>query len=439
VHIVQLTDFFNPVIGGLERHVETLSRELIGLGHTVTVLTLQTGDDPAEETMDGVRVIRFAGWSGGRTAFHADAARPFHPPVPDPGAMTVLRRVIQRERPDVVHSHSWLQYSYFPFYHAQRGPAHVVTLHDHGLACAKKTFEQATSLRPRAGESPLSDPSTDHMPRQCSGPRLMKCLACAPEQFGVLKGAAITTGLRASRVLHKRADRYIAISRAVADGSRPALPGRSDVVVIPTLIPNHLRALASSTPRPTFLPPDDGYLMFVGALGRHKGVDVLLEARRRMRNRLPMVLIGTPRADTPRIEDPDIAIAHNVPSAQVMASWTRASIAVVPSVCREGMGQVAIEAMLTGRPVVASDIGGLRDVVEHSVTGLMVPPADPEALASALDTLVDDPLARQRMGEAGRLRARQFEAAVVVPRVVEVFEEVLRERADKQLDLFDKT
>jgi glycosyltransferase involved in cell wall biosynthesis len=435
VHIVQLTDFFYPVIGGLERHVETLSRELIGLGHTVTVLTLQTGDDPAEETMAGMRVIRFKGWSGGRTAFHADAALPFHPTVPDPGAMAVLRRVIQRERPDVVHSHSWLQYSYFPLYHAQRGPAHVVTLHDHGLACVKKTLEQATSRRTRGADNSSFDSSTDdHMRRQCSGPGLMKCLACAPEQFGVLKGAAITTGLRASRVLHRRADRYIAISRAVAEGSRPALPGRSDVVVIPTMTPNHLRALAWSTPRPTFLPSEDGYLMFVGALGRHKGVDVLLEARRRMRNRLPMVLIGTPRADTPRIDDPDIAIAHSVPSAQVMASWARASIAVVPSVCREGMGQVAIEAMLSGRPVVASDIGGLRDVVEHGITGLMVPPADPGALARALDALVDDPLARQRMGEAGQLRAQQFEAAVVVPRIVEVFEEVVRERADKQLD-----
>jgi len=426
VHIVQLTDFFYPVIGGLERHVETLSRELTGLGHTVTVLTLQTGDDPAEETIDGMRVVRFKGWSGGRTAFHADAALPFHPTVPDPGAVTVLRRVIQRERPDVVHSHSWLQYSYFPLYHAQRGPAHVVTLHDHGLACAKKTLEQADSRRTR---NDAFDSSRDYMRRQCSGPRLMKCLACAPEQFGVLKGAAITTGLRASRVLHGRADRYIAISRAVAEGSRPALPTRSDVVVIPTMTPNHLRALAWSTPRPTFLPSEDGYLMFVGALGRHKGVDVLLEAHRRMRNRLPMVLIGTPRADTPRIDDPDIAIAHNVPSAQVMASWARASIAVVPSVCREGMGQVAIEAMLAGRPVVASDIGGLRDVVEHGITGLMVPPADPGALAMALDALVDDPLARQRMGNRGRERARQYEAAAVTPRVVEVYDEALSRRA----------
>ncbi|MDX6338405.1 MAG: hypothetical protein QOG05_5745, partial [Streptosporangiaceae bacterium] len=76
MHILQLSDFYRPVIGGLERHVETLSRELVRLGHTVTVVTLQTGNDPDEETLDGVHVIRIRGWSGGRAALHADASRP---------------------------------------------------------------------------------------------------------------------------------------------------------------------------------------------------------------------------------------------------------------------------------------------------------------------------------------------------------------------------
>jgi glycosyltransferase involved in cell wall biosynthesis len=257
---------------------------------------------------------------------------------------------------------------------------------------------------------------------------LAKCLACAPEQYGVLKGTAITTGLRVSRTLHGRADRYIAISAAVAEGARCALPSRHEIIVIPTMVPNLLPALARSTPRPEFLPSQDGFLMFVGALGRHKGIDVLLEARRRMRNRPPLVLIGTPRTDTPHIDDPEVVIAHNVPSAQVMASWIRASAAVVPSTWNEPMGQVAIEATLAGRAVVASDIGGLRDVVEHGVTGLLVPPGDPGALAVALDSVLDDPETRQRMGKAGQVRAGRFEAAAVVPRVVDVFEEVLLKR-----------
>jgi glycosyltransferase involved in cell wall biosynthesis len=434
MHILQLSDFYRPIIGGLERHVETLSRELVRLGHTVTVVTLQTSDAPAEEILDGVHIIRIRGWSGGRTAFHADASRPFHPTVPDPGAMAALRKVVQQEHPDVVHSHSWLQYSYFPLHHSHRGPAHVVTLHDHGLACAKKTFQHVTRRLASSADVPASDLSATGVSRPCSGPRLAKCLACAPEQYGVVKGTAITTGLRASRVLHGRADCYIAISTALADASRSALPPGREIVVIPTMVPDHLSALAWSTLRPEFLPSEDDYLMFVGALGRHKGVDVLLEARRRMRNRPPLVLIGTPRADTPLIDDPGILVAHNIPSAQVMAAWRRASVAVVPSVIREGMGQVAIEAMLVGRPVVASDLGGLRDVVEDKITGLMVPPADPGALAAALDSLLDDPEARKRMGDAGRLRARQFEAAVVVPRVVEIFEEVLRRRVGRYED-----
>ncbi|HWG00661.1 MAG TPA: glycosyltransferase family 4 protein [Trebonia sp.] len=411
MRVLQLTDFYHPIIGGLERHVATMSAELIRLGHSATVVTLQPGNLPDEETIDGVRVLRIRGWSQRLSRVYADAGRPFHPTAPDPGAVTALRQVIRRERPDVVHSNSWLRYSYFPLHRARAGPAHVVTLHDYGLACARKTLL-------RAGHA-----------GQCEGARLTRCLSCAPEQYGLLKGTVVTAALRGSRPLHHRADRYIAVSSAVAEGSRQAVPGRAEIVVLPTMVPNGLPAVAEAAPRPDFLPPDDGYLMFVGALGAYKGVNVLLEAHRRMRHRLPLVLIGTPREDTPRIDDPGVFVAHNVPSAQVMASWRRASVAIVPSVWHEPMGQVAIEAMLAGRPVVASDVGGLRDVVRHGSTGLLVPPGDPAALAAALDELISSPERRRRMGEAGRVHARQFEAAAVTPRIVEVFEAALLKRA----------
>lgn len=434
MRIVQLTDFYPPIIGGVERHVETLSQELVGLGHQVTVVTLQTADQPTEEITDGVRVIRIRGWSTNMTAFYADAALPFHPTMPDPGAMAAIRRVVQRERPDVVHSNSWMEYSYFPQYRAHRGPAHVVTLHDYGLACAKKSL-QYSERRMAVGANGMLEQSTPNVSRPCTGPRLAKCLRCAPAYYGLLKGTAVTTGLRASRVLNRRADRYIANSMAVAESSRPVLPADSKVVVIPSMVPNGLSALARSTRRPEFLPPEDGYLMFAGSFGRVKGVDVLLDAWRRMRNQPPLVLLGISHSgDIPRVDDPRLFVAYDVPTAQVMASWIRASVAVVPSVLEEPVGRTAIEAMLAGRPVVASDVGGLRDVVTHGVTGLTVPPGDARALAAALDNLLDDPEQRRRLGETGRRHARQFEAAAVVPRILRVFDDAILGRADEQGD-----
>jgi glycosyltransferase involved in cell wall biosynthesis len=157
-------------------------------------------------------------------------------------------------------------------------------------------------------------------------------------------------------------------------------------------------------------------------------VDVLLEAHRRMRHKVPVVLLGTPRSDTPPLTQPGVITARNIPHAQAMAALRHSSIAVVPSTWHEPMSQVAVEAMVVGRPVVASDVAGLRDVVQHDVTGLCVPPRDPAALATAIDGLLDDPERCQAMGSAGRERARQFEASAVTPRILAVFEEALRDR-----------
>jgi glycosyltransferase involved in cell wall biosynthesis len=92
------------------------------------------------------------------------------------------------------------------------------------------------------------------------------------------------------------------------------------------------------------------------------------------------------------------------------------------------MGQVAVEAMLAERPVVASDVGGLRDIVVNEETGIRVPPRDPVALAEAIDRLLDDPALRKQMGIVGREKAVRYTSQVVVPEVLAVFESVLDRR-----------
>lgn len=94
---------------------------------------------------------------------------------------------------------------------------------------------------------------------------------------------------------------------------------------------------------------------------------------------------------------------------------------VLPSIA-EAFGLVLVEAMLVGRPVIASRVGGIPEIVEHEECGLLAPPGDPLALARAIERLASDPELRARLCERSRARAEQF----VLPRMVRETEAVYR-------------
>ena len=100
-------------------------------------------------------------------------------------------------------------------------------------------------------------------------------------------------------------------------------------------------------------------------------------------------------------------------------------IFVLPSLC-EGLPLAILEAMAAWKPVVATAISGTDETVVHGVTGLLVPPADPAALAGAIQSLLADPEASRRLGLAGRARvAREFLVETMVARVEAVYQELL--------------
>ena len=102
-----------------------------------------------------------------------------------------------------------------------------------------------------------------------------------------------------------------------------------------------------------------------------------------------------------------------------------AGIVVVPSL-GEGFGMVALEAMERGRPVIASDVGGLPEIVVHGETGLIVPRGDHEALAAAIAELARDPQRAAAMGRAGRKRAVEaFGQDRCTERTAELYEAAL--------------
>jgi glycosyltransferase involved in cell wall biosynthesis len=387
LRILQVSDLYEPFIGGAERLVKTLSEGLAQRGHNVTVATTRLPGTMADETAGGVRIQRITGWSTRiLSSSYERAEAPFHPPMPDPGVVVALNAIIDDLRPDIVHAHGWITYSCMVARLKQSRL--IVTLHDYAQICARKTL--------------LLDGK-----EACPGPRLDHCLRCAPGQYGAAKGLALTSALRMARPLHGRVDSWITTSRFVADSTSPWLPRGTPIEVIPAASID--AAPSTRVERPSWVPPDD-YLLFVGALGRHKGLHWLLDAHAQG-GLPPLVVIGTPSSDTPRTWPDNVVVRTNVSHRDVMAAWGHARLGIVPSLWPEPFGLVAVEAMCSGIPVVASRIGGLPEIVVDGVTGILVTPGDTTELRAALLRLDRSPALSRAMGEAGRSRAAVFAPA----------------------------
>jgi glycosyltransferase involved in cell wall biosynthesis len=199
-----------------------------------------------------------------------------------------------------------------------------------------------------------------------------------------LHGSDLELGRRApalSRWILRRATGVIAVSQPLA--SEAAALGARRVQVIPNGID-----LPPEGPGET-VPPE---VLFVGRLSPEKGIDDLLDAG----EGLNVVVAG------------DGPLRQRVPGALGFVSvheleglYRRAAVVACPS-HREGFGVACAEAMAYGKPVVASAVGGLLDLVIHDRTGLLVPPRDPRALRAALDRLLGDADLRRRLGTAAR-------------------------------------
>lgn len=195
----------------------------------------------------------------------------------------------------------------------------------------------------------------------------------------------------------------ICASNALADDARRL--GATDVRVIPSGVdvPAHVGA-----------EDDPPHVLYAGRLSPEKGVLDLLAAA----NGMPLVVVG----DGPLRRQVPQALGF-LPPEELARRYARAAVVACPS-RREGFGVVAAEAMAHGRPVVASAVGGLLDLVVDGKTGLLVPPGDIRALRAALERLLDDSALRRRLGEAGRERARgQLAWGVVLDRTLEAYDD----------------
>jgi glycosyltransferase involved in cell wall biosynthesis len=406
MRILMLSQFFYPpTIGGEERHVANLSRELATRGHDVSVVTLWQKGFPEFEVHHGIRIYRVRGTMQKMSFLFSEGDRTHAPSFPDPGVMHELRRIILEERSEIIHAHNWIVHSFTPL-KAWSKAKFVVSLHDYSHVCVQKRL-----MRQGVG---------------CNGPSLAKCLACGTHFYGLTKGPVTTFANFFWAERERRAvDMFLPVSQVVAKGNQLERHGVPYQIVPNFVLDTVDVASDDKNPLLAQLPKGD-FLLFVGDVTLDKGAGVLLRAYAEMETQIPLVLIGRPL-----ITDLDGRLPQNVflmgkwPHDAIMGAWKRCTIGLVPSTWAEPCPTVAMEAMMMGRPVIASRSGGLTDIVVDGETGLLVPPGDHQALRIAIQSLLDNPARRERMGTLAKQRVVEFQAKSVVSRFEQVYQALL--------------
>jgi phosphatidyl-myo-inositol alpha-mannosyltransferase len=237
-------------------------------------------------------------------------------------------------------------------------------------------------------------------------------------------------GRKLLRGLAKRLTVRIAVSEVAAHFVRRYIGGEY------TIIPNGVDTEFFRPDRPPIEMWNDGRpnVLFVGRFDEpRKGFPVLFDAwadvqAERPDARLLVVGRGDPEPFRQRAAElhwENVHFVGGVENDLLPRYYRSATVFCAPSTGQESFGIVLVEAMSSGTPVIASDIGGYRQVLHHRHQGLLVPPRQPKALAAALLHLLDDPELQRTMGRAGRLTARQYAWEGVSERVLDVYARAL--------------
>ena len=204
------------------------------------------------------------------------------------------------------------------------------------------------------------------------------------------------------------------------------------------IIPNGID-LARFTGRPQPLPQfHDGMLnvLFVGRMEKRKGLAFLLRAWPHVKRELPrtrLVIVGDGRLRegyeryVRKAGIEDVVFTGRVSDAELPRFYQSADVCCFPATGNESQGYVLLEAMASGKPVVASNIEGYASVVTHGVEGLLTLPKDADAIALSLVHLLADERLRTRMGERGRISAEQYSWDRIARKVMSYYERLLYE------------
>jgi glycosyltransferase involved in cell wall biosynthesis len=393
-----LSDLYLTSLGGIEMHVQLLSRQLSERGHQVAVCTIGRRDLPGYEEEAGIKIYGFEGLFQKIPFLFKDPARKWHPPARDWLISRRLAQIIQGESPDIIHTHGWILYSVLPLKKQFKIPL-VHSLHDYRLFCPKMVPVKKNAI--------------------CDAPLTRSCIRCMHHPYGLLRALSAYYGVKANRNSLQSVDRFIAVSAFVKQAHAKHLGiSDEDIVTIPNFYSPHIDREQKNAGH---LPND--FILFAGWLMPHKGIDVLIEACQKLNTKTKLLIIGMEHPDYHYQSGENIFVVKNAPHHVVMAAMSRCKFVVIPSVWPEPFAQVAIEAMSQEKALIASDIGGLKDIIVDGETGILVPANNSDKLAEVISYLLERPEVAAKMGQRGYERfIKNYTPDVVVPRVIDVYQ-----------------
>ena len=371
MHILQVTPYFYPHFGGVESHVMGLSEGLINLGHEVEVVTSRYSRMPETEKIKGIKVTRLPQW-----------INLYNTPV-----VTAIQEFVRRSHADVVHVHSPPPFS-----------------------------ERFAAKGAKDSQKPLV--VTHH---------------CDLELKGFLGNMAVNLyqsflGKYPLRV----ADRVISTTNSYATTSRSLWD--IDVNVVPNAvdIDRFNPQNKGDFIRDKFVEDDEPLALFVGRLVPHKGIGILIRALEYLQNGKLLIIGDGPYLNwlkqlTKKLNlEERVVFVGPISDYWLPAYYAATDVVVLPSTSRlEAFGIVGLEAMASGKPLILSDIPGVRDVIS-SDEGFIVEPLDPEAVAHALEKIWDYPENAKQMGLKGRERVvSMFSWKKVSKDVEKIFKEII--------------
>jgi glycosyltransferase involved in cell wall biosynthesis len=369
VRILQVVHQYAPHhVGGTEIYTRSLARELARLGHEISVFTrVNRPPQGAALTVDCE--------SSGETVYRWWCPEPngvynlFKDSYANAGILEAFKTVSRAVKPDVVHlQHLKGMHYRLPACARDDGARLVLTLHDYWYFCAN-----AQLLRPGG--------------YVCGGPRLwLNCADCAAHRVQLpllLAGAPFIAGLMAQRsrrlanVLHE-AQVIIAPSQSVAD----LYAKHADTQGKLRVVEHGIESMFSSSAVRNRVGPL--HILFAGGLSRQKGAHVLIEAFRALPEGAAVLNICGDETAFPeyvhQLKQCALGYAVNfhgaLPREQLANQMLDADVLAIPSLWPETASLVALEAQSIGLPIIASDLGALRERVARDADGWLVPPGD---------------------------------------------------------------